>query len=60
MKKILNIVKKVIFALSIIYGFNMLMNPIMMFIPLNIVTIITVATLGFPGLLVIVGISVFI
>lgn len=60
MKKIVKIIKKIVFALSIIYGFNLIMNPIKMFIPINLYTVFTTSTLGFPGLLLLIGLSVLI
>jgi len=50
-KKIANAVKKVVVAFLILYGFNLLVNSISIFIPINIVTVGTVTLLGIPGLL---------
>ncbi len=55
MKKIYKVIKKIIFAFAILYGFNIIMESMKLFIPINIYTIAAVATLGFPGLFVLVG-----
>ena len=60
MKIILKVVKKVIFALSIIYGFNLIMTQVGLFIPINIYTISISTIFGFPGLLLLVGLNVLI
>ena len=60
MKIIIRIVKKIIFALSIIYGFNLIMGPVKMFVPINVYTITTTSILGFPGLLLLLGLSAII
>ena len=55
MKWILDLIKKIIFAFVVLYSFNMIMNALDLFIPLNPFTILTVGILGFPGLFLIVG-----
>ncbi len=59
MKMILQILKKIIFAFFILYGFNMIMDALDMFVPLNVYTVGLVATLGFPGLFLLVGLISF-
>lgn len=60
MKIVINIVKRIIFAFVILYGFNIIMNAVDMFIPINQYTVGSIAILGFPGLFLLVGIFVFI
>ena len=60
MRTIYIILKRIIFAFGLIYGFNMIMQRIDMFIPLNEFTIGTISFLGFPGLFLIVGLINFI
>lgn len=60
MKTIIRLVKKILFALSIIYGFNLIMNPLKILIPINIYTIITTSVFGFPGLLILVGLKLIV
>ncbi len=49
MKKLINVVKKVIFAFLLIYGFDILICSFNVLIPLNFFTISTVSILGVPG-----------
>lgn len=50
LKKILNIFKKIILAAFILYGFNLLMSPLSIIVPINLITVSVVTVLGFPGL----------
>ena len=59
MKIITSIVKRIVFAFVVLYGFNIIMNAVDMFIPINVYTLGTLALLGFPGLFILVGILVF-
>ncbi len=45
------VVKKVIFAFVLLYGLNVIVSSINIFIPINIFTISIVSILGVPGLL---------
>lgn len=45
------IIKKVIFAFVVLYGLNVIISSINIFIPINIFTLSIVAILGVPGLL---------
>ncbi len=49
MKKLILIVRKIIFAFLVIYGFDILTCSFNILIPLNIFTISTVSFLGIPG-----------
>lgn len=51
LKKIFNVFKKVILAAFILYGFNLIMSPLSIIVPINLITVLTVTTLGFPGML---------
>ncbi len=51
----IKITKKIIFAFAVLYGFNIIMESLKIFIPINLYTISSVAILGFPGLFIIVG-----
>ncbi len=48
--KLLNVVKKVIFAFLLLYGLNLLVNSFNVVIPINLFTISTITVLGVPGL----------
>ena len=51
LKKIFNVIKKIVMAAFILYGFNLIMSPLSIIVPINIITVLVVATLGFSGLL---------
>lgn len=51
LKKIFNVLKKIVLAAFILYGFNLLMSPLEIIIPINIITVLIVSFLGFSGLL---------
>lgn len=50
-KKVFGIFKKVILAAFILYGFNLLMSPLSLIVPINLITVSIITVLGFPGLL---------
>lgn len=50
-KKILKALSKLCFAFVSIYGLNLILSGINIFIPINIITIILVSFLGSPGIL---------
>lgn len=45
------VVKKVVFAFVLLYGLNVIVSSINIFIPINIFTVSIVSILGVPGLL---------
>lgn len=51
MKHIWNVVKKVIIAIFMLYGINLLISSLNILIPINIVSIILVSLLGVPGII---------
>lgn len=51
LKKCVNIVKKVIFAALLIYGYNVIVSPLNLQIPINFVTLLLVTFLGVPSLI---------
>jgi len=50
-KKIVNALKKIVVAFLILYGFNLLVSSINVYIPINVITISITSILGIPGLL---------
>ena len=50
MKKLLSLLRKVIFSFFILYGFNMIASDFNIIIPINVITISLVSFLGFPAL----------
>lgn len=52
MKKIMFlIIKKIVFAVCLVYAFNLVVSGLKIFIPINYITILVVSTLGMSGLL---------
>lgn len=49
MKTIISIIRKIIFAFLLIYGFNLLYGTFKMNIPMNVYTIAITTILGFSG-----------
>lgn len=51
MKKILDLLKRVVLSFVILYGYNLIAANFNMVIPINIITVGVVAILGVPSLL---------
>ncbi len=51
LKKMISVIKKVIYSSFLIYGYNMIAAPLNLIIPLNLVTVSLVMLLGFPSLI---------
>ena len=51
MKTIFKILKKILLAFFILYGYNILLLPISSVVPINFITVPVISILGFPGLL---------
>jgi len=49
--KILKLVKRLILGAFVLYGYNMLIEPIGLIVPINLVTLSSFTILGFPALL---------
>lgn len=57
MKKVIFVVvKKIVLAICLVYAFNLLTSGLKVFIPINVVTVSVVASLGMSGLLALVAI----
>ncbi len=50
-KKILKMLSKLCFAFVMLYGLNLILSGVNIFIPINIITIVLVTLLGSPGIL---------
>lgn len=50
LKKIGEILKKIIFSIILLCGYNMIATPINVMIPINLITVGAVTILGFPAL----------
>ena len=49
--KLGTLIKRVIFAFGVIYGINVMLNKVGIFLPINVITILITSVLGVPGLL---------
>lgn len=58
-KKILNVIKKIIMAFLLIYAYNSLGTSLGILIPLNFFTVIFVAICGLPSMLTLILFSFF-
>ena len=54
MKKIIEILKKVILSAFILYGYNLIATRFNLVLPINLITLTSVSFLGFPMLFVLV------
>ena len=57
MKIIMKIIKRLVFAFAILYSFNIIMNALDLFIPINMYTVASIFILGFPGLFLVVALK---
>jgi len=51
LKKIFNLLKKIVFSAFLIYGYNLLAAPLNIIIPINIITVGFITVLGLPALI---------
>ena len=51
LKSLFNLLKKIVFSVFLIYGFNLIASPLNLIIPINIITVGTITLLGMPALL---------
>ena len=49
-KKVITIIRKICTSVFVIYGLNLILSSINIFIPINIINVGVVSLLGFPGL----------
>ena len=50
-KVLLKYIKKIVFSFFLLYGYNIVMQPIGFLIPINIITVGFITLLGVPALL---------
>lgn len=60
LKKIFQILKKIVFSMFLIYGYNLIAVPIGILVPLNILTVLYVAIFGVPALLSLIALIFFV
>ena len=49
-RKVITLVRKICTSVFVIYGLNLILSSINIFIPINIINVGVVSLLGFPGL----------
>ena len=60
MKLIWKIFRKIIISSFLLYGYNLLVGPLNLMIPINEITVLVVSLLGFPGLLAMIFILIYV
>lgn len=60
MTKILKVLKKIIISSFLVYGYNLLVQPLNITLPINIVTVLLVSFLGIPALFSLILILIYI
>lgn len=50
-KKLIGCIRKIIVSFLVLYGFNLLVSSINIYVPINVLTVGVVSFLGMPGLL---------
>jgi hypothetical protein len=60
LKKIFQILKKIVFSMFLIYGYNLIAVPLGILVPLNILTVLYVAIFGVPALLSLIALIFFV
>ncbi len=51
LKRIYEILKRIIISVFLLYSFNLVMSPLEIMIPINMITVVGITVLGFPALL---------
>lgn len=50
-KKIYELMKRIIFSIFLLYSFNLVMAPLELIVPINLITVSAITILGFPALI---------
>ena len=58
-KRVFNLIKKLIVAVLLIYAYNKMTLPLDLFIPMNVFTILLVTFCGIPSIIMLVLFSLF-
>lgn len=48
LKSIFNLLKRIVFSAFLLYGFNLIVAPLNIIIPINLVTVLLLSILGIP------------
>lgn len=59
-KKVINVIKKIIISSFLLYGYNLIVQPLGLIIPINIITIGAVSLFGVPALLSLIFMLIFV
>ena len=51
LKKIFSVLKKVVFYSFLLYGYNLLVNPLNLMVPINVITVLALSIFGVPALI---------
>lgn len=60
LKNVLKFIKKIVISFFLLYGYNLLIQPIGLIIPINLITILLITILGIPAMLALIIILVMI
>ena len=60
LKKLFIIVRKITVSFFLLYAYNIIIQPLGLIIPINVITVLSISILGIPALLSLIIISVFI
>lgn len=60
LKKIFIIIRKITVSFFLLYAYNLIIQPLNLMIPINVITVLSISVLGVPALLSLIAISIFI
>lgn len=60
MKKVIKIVKKIIFSALLLYGYNVIASPLNVIVPINFINIGLMTILGVPALFALIFINIIV
>lgn len=60
LKKLFIIIRKVTVSFFLLYAYNLIIQPLGLIIPINVITVLSISILGIPALLSLIALSVFI
>lgn len=51
LKIVLKVVKRIVFSSFLLYGYNLLVSPINLIVPINVITVSALSIFGIPALI---------
>lgn len=51
LKIVLKVVKRIVFSSFLLYGYNLLVNPLNLMVPINVITVLALSIFGVPALI---------